>query len=46
MSRMLGVEPESPLLRIGMKLRSFSGEIVEYRISHCVLGYFRFYVSH
>jgi len=45
MAKRLEVDPGSPLLRIEMKLTSFSGEIVEYRISHCMLGHLRFYVS-
>jgi DNA-binding GntR family transcriptional regulator len=46
MSRKLEVEPGSPLLRIEMKLTSFNGDIVEYRVSHCKLGHLRLYVQH
>ena len=46
MSQRLEVEPGSPLLRIEMKLTSFNGDIVEYRVSHCKLGHLRLYVQH
>jgi GntR family transcriptional regulator len=45
LARTFETEPGSPLLRIEVKLTSFSGDIVEYRLSHCKLGNLKFYVS-
>lgn len=45
MARRLEVEPGSPLLRIELKLTSFNGDIVEYRVTHCEMGHLRFYVG-
>ena len=44
-ARALGTEPGKPLLRIEVKLTSYSGEVVEYRVSHCKLGDLKFYVG-
>jgi len=41
----LNTLPGHPLLRIEVKLTSYSGEVVEYRISHCRLDHFKFYVQ-
>jgi len=45
MARLLEVERGSPLLRLEVKLTSFSGDVVEYRVSHCQLGHLRFYIN-
>jgi GntR family transcriptional regulator len=45
LARTFETEPGSPLLRIEVKLTSFSGDIVEYRLSHCKLGHLKFYVA-
>ena len=45
LARSLDAEPGSPLLRIELKLTAFSGDIVEYRLSHCKLGHLKLYVS-
>jgi GntR family transcriptional regulator len=45
LARILEAEPGSPQLRIEVKLTSFSGDIVEYRLSHCKLGHLKFYVA-
>lgn len=43
--RHLEVEPKTPVLRIEAKMISYTGDVVEYRISHCHLGELKFYVS-
>jgi len=45
MARLLEAERGTPLLRLEVKLTSFSGAIVEYRVSHCHLGHLRFYIN-
>lgn len=43
MASILEVNPGKPILRIELKLTSFSGNIVEYRVSHCHTGDLKFY---
>jgi DNA-binding GntR family transcriptional regulator len=45
MARALDTDVGSPLLRIEVKLTSFTGDIVEYRLTHCKLGHLKFYVG-
>ncbi len=45
MAHILETEPGSPILRIELKLTSFVGDVVEYRVSHCKLGHLKFYVG-
>ena len=45
MARTLEIEPGSPILKIEVKLTSFNGEIIEYRLSHCKHGHLKFYVG-
>ena len=44
MGKLLEVKLGSPLLRLEVKLTSFSGGIVEYRVSHCHQDHLRFYL--
>ena len=46
MSQILDTQEGAPILRINMKASSASGEIVEYRISHCNLHSLYFYTVH
>lgn len=45
MAKTLDTDPGSPILRIEVKLTSFSGDVAEYRLSHCKLGGMKFHVS-
>ena len=45
MARALEADEGSPLLRIEVKLTSFAGDIVEYRLTHCKLGHLKLYVG-
>jgi GntR family transcriptional regulator len=45
-AKKLGTEPGSPILRLEVKLTSFNGDVVEYRVSHCSLGPLKFYVGY
>ena len=45
MAQHLEVDPGSPILRIEVKLTSFNGDIVEFRLSHCKHGHLKFYVG-
>lgn len=46
MAKILETEPGSPLLKIEVKLTSFNGDVVEYRVSHCKVGNLKFYVGY
>ena len=45
-ARLLETQTGNPILRLRMIATSETGEIVEYRISHCKLASLEFYVSH
>jgi len=45
-ARFLETQAGNPILRLRMIATSETGEIVEYRISHCQLASLEFYVSH
>ena len=46
LTQLLECQADSPILRIEIKLTSFIGDVVEYRISHCNLGNLKFMCPH